>query len=945
MGQEKFTRDSTLKELVDDLSVQAFLEKYAPGFMDNPAISYVSGMSVGQLAGGMPDKADLFEALLDAANGKEVTYVPQDPRTVRPKISDQEEVSYNIDDVDGKMYMLDHRFSGCIVLRFTKTMREDVYGSVTCEGRELKRGTIAKMDVAGGLQMFGVPVRDVCTEYDSTYTLHIEGFEDTDGNLMEPADIVVHTGAKPKIDPAYAEHDEVALQAAREGIVLLKNEGNALPLAPDCEVEIAGAGEFRVGAVGAGKINPRYYMNLKRALEECSQFVVKERAATGILVISRASGENYDNNALKGEYYLTDEEEARLREMGERCEKVIVVVNSGYPIDMRWVEKYQVPAVIWCGYAGMLGGRALVEILDGRVNPSGKLADTWSWDYFDIPSSANFYLAPEGEQALSADCGLFVDTFYEEDIYVGYRYFETFKKPVAYAFGHGLSYTTFSIETDTAFGAGVSDGITEDAAGEAAFGMWLSKAADLFVKVRAKVTNTGAKVGKEVVQVYVRIPDGKLEQPAKRLVGFAKTKELAPGETQELEIIMTKKDMASFDTERASWIVEAGTYAFYAGNAVDSLHACGECEVAEEEVLFVSENLMKPPVEMELLSKKKPWFPKGTKSGVKDYTQLTPKAERKHYPETEWEKAEREAIHLNGQALDVKKAGNVAAARSLAAILSVRELARLSVCASHGWGMHETGEAGRIYLLEGRNLKRYAVADGNNGVNINKPNIGMPCSNTVCSTWNTELAFKVGKVIGEEAKENDIQMILAPAMNIHRNPLNGRHPEYFSEDPLLGGIMAGNQCKGLHEAGVGSSMKHTVANNAESSRKRNHSFISERALREIYLKVFEYAMSVQMPTSIMTAYNACNGCFTAEDEEMIQGIFHKEFGFDGYVMTDWNSYDTADVASAIRAGNCWMTPGTTDDTYVQPIIDGVESGYIEEARLRRNVCRILEAVL
>lgn len=284
-------------------------------------------------------------------------------------------------------------------------------------------------------------------------------------------------------------------------------------------------------------------------------------------------------------------------------------------------------------------------------------------------------------------------------------------------------------------------------------------------------------------------------------------------------------------------------------------------------------------------------------------------------------------------------------AARLAATLSVRELARLSVCASHGWGMHETGEAGRIYRLEGRDLPRYAVADGNNGVNINKPNIGMPCSNTVCSTWNANLAFEVGRVIGEEAKENDIRMILAPAMNIHRNPLNGRHPEYFSEDPLLGGIMAGNQCKGLHAAGVDSSMKHTVANNAESSRKRNHSFISERALREIYLKIFEYAIGVQEPTSIMTGYNACNGCFTAEDEEMIQGIFHKEFGFDGYVMTDWNSYDTADVASAVRAGNCWMTPGTTDDTYVQPIIDGVESGYIEESRLRKNVCRILEAIL
>lgn len=924
---QKYSMSSTLKELLESPGVQPFLEKYAPGFSDNPAIAYVMDMPMERLVGGMPDQANLFKALVDAANGEEVTYVPQDPKKIAPRLSGgatgggtSEEVPYDVDDVDGKMYMLDHRFSGCIVLRFSKEMREDVYGSVTYEGKELKRGVIAQVDVAGGMQMFGVYVRDVCTDYDKTYTLHVEGFEDTDGNKMEPADVVVHTLPKPEVDPAYEAHDAVALEAAREGIVLLKNEGNVLPLAPNLEVEVVGAGDFRVGAVGAGKINPRYSMGLKRALEERSGFVVKEGARAGIFVISRASGENYDNNALKGEYYLTDEEEAQLKSMTERCEKVVVVVNSGYPIDMRWVEKYQVPAVIWCGFPGMLGGQALVEILDGRVNPSGKLADTWSLDYFDIPSSANFYRAAEGEQALSADCGLFVDTFYEEDIYVGYRYFETFEKPVAFAFGHGLSYTTFSIEAEL-----VSDGT---GAGSAEPGV--SGGDGVFAMVRAKVKNTGGRAGKEVVQVYARIPDGKLEQPAKRLVGFAKTKELASGETQELEIVITEKSMASFDTERASWIIEAGTYAFYVGNAVD---VCGECNVEEERVLLVSENLMKLPVEMELLSKKNPGFPKGLKSGLKrEYTCLTPKAERKHYPETEWNMAEADEERANEAA-------------RLAATLSVRELARLSVCASHGWGMHETGEAGRIYRLEGRDLPRYAVADGNNGVNINKPNIGMPCSNTVCSTWNANLAFEVGRVIGEEAKENDIRMILAPAMNIHRNPLNGRHPEYFSEDPLLGGIMAGNQCKGLHAAGVDSSMKHTVANNAESSRKRNHSFISERALREIYLKIFEYAIGVQEPTSIMTGYNACNGCFTAEDEEMIQGIFHKEFGFDGYVMTDWNSYDTADVASAVRAGNCWMTPGTTDDTYVQPIIDGVESGYIEEARLRKNVCRILEAIL
>ena len=213
----------------------------------------------------------------------------------------------------------------------------------------------------------------------------------------------------------------------------------------------------------------------------------------------------------------------------------------------------------------------------------------------------------------------------------------------------------------------------------------------------------------------------------------------------------------------------------------------------------------------------------------------------------------------------------------------------------------------------------------------------MPTSNLVCASWNPDLAYQVGRVIAEEVKENNVQMILAPAMNLHRNPLCGRHPEYFSEDPLLGGTMAGNQCKGLEENGVSASIKHVCCNNAESSRKRNHSIVSQRALRELYLRTFEVAFDIHIPDSIMTGYNACNGVFTAEDEEMIQGVFRNEFGFDGYVMTDWNSYDTADVAKAIAAGNCWMTPGTTDNTYVSPIIEGIKNGTISETRLRQNI--------
>lgn len=330
---------------------------------------------------------------------------------------------------------------------------------------------------------------------------------------------------------------------------------------------------------------------------------------------------------------------------------------------------------------------------------------------------------------------------------------------------------------------------------------------------------------------------------------------------------------------------------------------------------------MKLPVEMDVFSKRKNHFPKGEHTGIKEnVTELTPKSARKAYAE---ENAEL------GDFIDQ---------------LTVEELARLSVCASHGWGMHEKGEAGRIYCLEAYDMPEYVVADGNNGVNVKRKNIGMPCSNTVCAAWNSELAYQVGAVIAEEAKENNIQMILAPAMNIHRNPLDGRHPEYFSEDPYLAGIMAGNQSKGLEEHGVSSCIKHVIGNNCEASRKRNQSMIPERALREIYLKVFEVAMGVHKPDSLMTGYNAVNGCYTASDEELLQGIFRKEFGFTGFVMTDWNSYDTAGVTEPVQAGNAWMTPGTADDTYVTPIVEGVKNGEIDLQRLKANVRSMLRVV-
>lgn len=807
------------------------------------------------------------------------------------RLNVEEITTYDIDDVDGKMFMLDHSFSGCLTVSATRRLDERIPGKVFYGEKEIGTCVVKCVVSAGGAQHVGIPVRSILRDYDTDYVIRVEELTDTNGNVMAPQKIRIHTNARTYADPAYAAHDAVALAAAEEGMVLLKNEKGALPLKVDERIRVTGMELFRVTTAGAGRINPRYTYRLERAISECSSFQVDEQADTALVVISRASGENYDNNAVPGEFYLTKEERETIAELRKECGKVIAIINSGYPMDLRWLEEFSIDAAIWCGFSGMLGGKALVEILDGRVNPSGKLPDTWSLDYKDIPAAANFYQPPCPEEALGADVNDYVDTCYQEGIYVGYRYFETFAVPVAYPFGYGLSYTNFSIHAKLS-------GMT----------------------VRALVTNTGDKPGKEVVQVYAGIPEGIMEQPKKRLVSFAKTRLLAPGETQELVLSFTEKELESFDVTDASWKLLAGEYSIFKGNSVKEVALTGRIMVAENKILRQSEHYMVCPVEMKLLSQKNPKEKLGIRTGIKkDVHQLEPVSPRRHFSD------------VTGKEDFVNQ-------------LSVWELARLNVSASHGWGMHEKGEAGRIYRLAGRNLPAFRVADGNCGVNVNRPNIGMPSSNLLCATWDRDLTYRVATVIAEEAKENEINMILAPAMNIHRNPLCGRHPEYFSEDPYLSGILAGYFCKGLEDNGISGSIKHVIANNSESTRKRNHSLIPERALREIYLKTFEIALSVHQPDSIMTSYNGCNGCFTAQDEELLLGIFRNEFGFSGYIMTDWNSYDTVDPVAAVAAGNCWLTPGTEDDTFVAPIVEAVENGRIPIERLRSNVRQLLRVV-
>lgn len=858
----------------------------------------------------------------------------------KPLLFGMGELIYDFHDIDGLYFMLDRRLSGCMILMWAKQMDEHIAGKITLNGKPIEKYVLTSMMQMGGSWILGVPLRGHITEYEKEYTLHVEGFTDTDGNEMDPQDFTIKSVEKVQPKEEHKEREAIAYQAASEGIVLLKNRDHLLPLSKGTTINLFGRGvhQFRNGAVGAGKITPRYSVDLKEAVKESAEFSLNEDLITfyscdedeippveilasaksksdiSVMLITRAAGENMDSSSAKGEYYLSEKEELLMETLTKTFAHTIVILNVGYPIDVTFAEKYDIDAVLYTGFGGMLGGPAVVDILSGTANPSGKLTDTWTKDYFDIPSSLNFYDCVD-KPRLDAECEEYIDTYYEEDIYVGYRYFTTFKKEVAYPFGYGLSYTTFKVEPQMIY----TDG-------------------KLIIK--ACVTNTGTHSGKEVLQVYIGKPEVELEKPERELAGFSKTKELRPGEMQELLIEIPKRHMTSYSEKQAAYIMEAGMYSVYVGNSVEA-PCCGTFEQAETEIIKQVTNLMTPPEEIKTLSKgaAETTYPTGAHSGVcESKTTFEPYAERKFY------KAEFKVEKPEGKITFEDVRNDLSKADSYTAQMSLEELARVSVCASAGWGMEGVGEAGSIYQVEGYDLPYFPVSDGNSGVNLRVPNIGMPSGVTICSSFNKELSEAVGRVIGEEAKRLEMPLILAPALNIHRNPLNGRHPEYFSEDPYLAGIMAGWYGKGLESAGVGSCIKHLVANNCETSRKRNQSVMTERALREIYFKAFELAMEVHMPAAVMTAYNACNGRPTAADPELLQGLLRKENGFDGFVMTDWTSYDTVDIAAMIEAGNSWITPGSTDDTYIKPIIDGVKDGRIQMERLQENVSYIIRTM-
>ncbi len=734
------------------------------------------------------------------------------------------------------------------------------------------------------------------------------------------------------------EHIKLSHKAATEGIILLKNNNDLLPFAKGTKVAVFGCGQidYIKGGGGSGDVHVAYVRNIYQGLKMKATDVevfdalslyyqeyvesqykngakkgvfdeaevpvellakAKEFTDTAVVVIRRYSHEGADrkNDGTDNYFYLSKAERTMVEAVTENFSNVVVLLNVGAMIDTSWFaynDSISSAVMLWQG--GMEGGLAAADILTGIANPSGKLVDTCAKSFEDYPSSEGFH---ESEDYVK----------YSDDIFVGYRYFETIpgkKDCVVYPFGYGLSYTTFEL----------SDIVACTVAGK--------------IIVSVKVTNTGKIAGKEVVQVYYSAPCGKLDKPARELSGFAKTKELASGESEVLTIAFAINDMASYDdigaVAKSAYVLEKGIYNVYVGTDVRSASVIDFTYELEDDVIVEQLRSYCAPEKLE----------KRLKADGSYETLEYASVERMEFP-CEYIGAEKpERMY---RLIDVAE-GRIDLDAFMAQ-LTDEELVHL-VGGHPNDGVANTSGLG---CLDKYGIPPIMTADGPAGVRI-APHTGVlttafPVATAIACTWNLELMEEIGKAGALETKENNLQIWLTPALNIHRSPLCGRNFEYFSEDPFVAGKMAAAKVKGIQSQNIVATPKHFACNNKETNRKNSDSIVSERALREIYLKGFEICVKESKPRMIMTAYNIINGVRASENVELLQGILRGEWGFDGMVTTDWTTY--AEHHKEEKAGNDLKMPRGDCDNLAEALADG---------RLTREelcVCvkRILEMIL
>ena len=822
----------------------------------------------------------------------------------------------------------------------------------------------------------------------------------------------------PEVTQRETDHRKLAREAAAEGFVLLENKDHFLPLAKGSKVGLYGAGAIRTikGGTGSGDVNERDSVNIfqgmKNAgydvtssewLEDYDKLYVQARldwkneiftklngddtkffdaysatpffmpsgnpideekaaadgADTAFFVLARIAGENKDRFDTEGDYFISKEEKAILAQVSRCYKNVVLVINTGGLMDLAFVEEFDnIRSILQYVQAGQEGGNAFADVVSGDVTPSGKMTDTWAKDYYDYP----------GAEVYSYKSGDLMKEKYEEGIFVGYRYFDTFQVPVRYSFGYGMSYTDFEIRTDDIKVSGR--------------GMMNPK-----VSVTVTVTNTGdTYAGKEVVQIYASCPQGRLVKEFRRLAGFGKTKLLAPKESQTMTITFPLYQLTSYEEESASWILEPGMYGIWIGNDLNTSVLSGALELDEKAVMTACENIC--PLKEEL-------------------NEIVPDAEKVQAREVAWQKEVKEkrmsvielkAAEIPTEKVDYQpvpeelpgKAGKIVDSLSVdqLAFLATGDPGRAQGNALGSAGISVPGAAAEtspcaseepwnvttIALVDGpaglRLKREYQVDNGEivasdflaalEGGFFSKPQekrgttyyqfcTAIPVGTLLAQSWDVELIKRVGEMIGHEMELFNVTLWLAPGMNIHRNPLCGRNFEYYSEDPLLAGMMAAAMTLGVQKVpGCGTTIKHFACNNQEDNRMGSDSILSERALREIYLKGFEIAVKDAQPMSIMTSYNLINGVHAANCYDTCTKAARDEWGFAGAIMTDWTTTNVqiqgeCTAAGCMRAGNDMVMPGLPEDH--ENIKKELADGTLTMAELKRCIYNTVNIVL
>lgn len=635
------------------------------------------------------------------------------------------------------------------------------------------------------------------------------------------------------------------------------------------------------------------------------------RADAAIVIIGRTAGEEMDNKLEKGAFLLSDLEEDMLRRVTSAFDKTVVLLNTGGLIDMSFMDRYPVSAVMYVWQGGMVGGAGTAAVLTGEVSPSGKLPDTIAYEISDYPSDKFF---GSGDM----DC-------YGEDIYVGYRYFETFAKDrVRFPFGFGMSYTSFDITASDFKLDG--DKVTGS----------------------VNVKNTGSTPGREVVQIYCSAPQGKLGKPARVLCGFDKTRTLQPGESQTLSFEIPLESVASYDDSgvtghKSAWILEQGGYVFYAGADVRSASEAYSLTLPET-VVRQCKSALGPLTAFKRMvnSSGKPEFedvPLTGEAFPHDHAKLPAEI-----PQT-GDRGIRLADVVNGKNT----------LEEFTAQLTDYDLS----CIIRGEGMGSpkvtAGTAaafgGVSDTLTALGIPCACCDDGPSGMRLDcgTKAFSLPNGTLLASTFDRPLMTELFTFMGLEMHTNQVDCLLGPGMNIHRHPLNGRNFEYFSEDPYLTGEMASAELAGLHSTGAEGTIKHFCGNNRETRRHFLDSVISERALREIYLRGFENAVKKGGAKSVMTTYGQVNGVWTAGNYDLVTGILRDDWGFDGFTMTDWwaninrrgKAPDKSDFAAMAMAQNDVYMVTADGAACNDNTLDSLKSGELTRGELQRNAMNIL----